>query len=292
MNVKVSNSNTPNWKVVTVKSHIPEALKKLDEIAHNLWWTWNTEGLDLFRSLDKELWHEVDKNPIELLSRISYKRLKELAADEELLARMNKVYDNFRAYMDVKPDAKRASVAYFCMEYGLNHILKIYSGGLGILAGDYLKEASDSNVDMCAVGFLYRYGYFTQALSMDGQQIANYDTQNFDRLPIERVLDENGNQVIVDVPFPNYQVHASVWRVNVGRIALYLLDTDNELNSEYDRTITHALYGGDWENRIKQEYLLGIGGMLTLQKLGIKKTFTTATKAMRLFATYSVWLTT
>ena len=271
MNVKVSNSNTPNWKVVTVKSHIPEALKKLDEIAHNLWWTWNTEGLDLFRSLDKELWHEVDKTPIELLSRISYKRLKELAADEELLARMNKVYDNFRAYMDVKPDAKRASVAYFCMEYGLNHILKIYSGGLGILAGDYLKEASDSNVDMCAVGFLYRYGYFTQALSMDGQQIANYDTQNFDRLPIERVLDENGNQVIVDVPFPNYQVHASVWRVNVGRIALYLLDTDNELNSEYDRTITHALYGGDWENRIKQEYLLGIGGMLTLQKLGIKK---------------------
>ena len=122
MNVKVSNSNTPNWKVVTVKSHIPEALKKLDEIAHNLWWTWNTEGLDLFRSLDKELWHEVDKNPIELLSRISYKRLKELAADEELLARMNKVYDNFRAYMDVKPDAKRASVAYFCMEYGLSLI--------------------------------------------------------------------------------------------------------------------------------------------------------------------------
>lgn len=271
MNVKVSNSNTPNWKTVTVKSHIPEALKKLDEIAHNLWWTWNIEGLELFHSLDKELWRKVDKNPIELLSKISYKRLKELANDKELVARMNSVYDKFRAYMDVKPDAKRASVAYFCMEYGLNHILKIYSGGLGILAGDYLKEASDSNVDMCAVGFLYWYGYFTQTLSMDGQQIANYNTEDFDRLPIERVLDAEGNQIVVDVPFPNYQVHAAIWRVNVGRISLYLLDTDNELNSEFDRSITHSLYGGDWENRLKQEYLLGIGGMLALQKLGIKK---------------------
>lgn len=271
MNVKVSNSNTPNWKTVTVKSHIPEALKKLDEIAHNLWWTWNIEGLELFSSLDKELWKKVDKNPIELLSRISYKRLKELANDEAVVARMNKVYADFRAYMDVKPDAKRASVAYFCMEYGLNHILKIYSGGLGILAGDYLKEASDSNVDMCAIGFLYRYGYFTQTLSMDGQQIANYDTQDFDRLPIERVLDADGNQLVVDVPFPSYQVHAAIWRVNVGRISLYLLDTDNDLNSEFDRSITHSLYGGDWENRLKQEYLLGIGSILALQKLGIKK---------------------
>lgn len=271
MNVKVSNANVPNWKTVTVKSHIPEALKKLDELAHNLWWTWNTEGTELFRSLDKDLWRKVDKNPIELFSHISYKRLKEMSKDEELIARMNKVYADFRAYMDVKPNAERPSVAYFCMEYGLNHILKIYSGGLGILAGDYLKEASDSNVDMCAVGFLYRYGYFTQTLSMDGQQIANYEAQDFDRLPIERVLDENGNQVIVDVPFPNYQVHAAIWKVNVGRITLYLLDTDNELNSEFDRTITHSLYGGDWENRIKQEYLLGIGGMLALRKLGIKK---------------------
>lgn len=271
MNVKVSNANTPNWKTVTVKSHIPEALKKLDELAHNLWWSWNTEGLDLFRSLDKELFRQVGHNPIELLGNLSYKKLKELSKDEELIARMDKVYANFRAYMDVKPDAARPSVAYFCMEYGLTHVLKIYSGGLGILAGDYLKEASDSNVDMCAVGFLYRYGYFTQTLSMDGQQIANYEAQDFDRLPIERVLDADGNQMIVDVPFPNYQVHAAIWRVNVGRIALYLLDTDHEMNSEFDRTITHSLYGGDWENRLKQEYLLGIGGMLALQKLGIKK---------------------
>ena len=271
MNVKVSNANVPTWKTITVKSHIPEALKKLDEIAHNLWWTWNTEGRELFRSLDKELWKKVDQNPVELLNKISYSRLKEMSKDAELIAKMDKVYAAFRKYMDEKPNDKRPSVAYFCMEYGLNHILKIYSGGLGVLAGDYLKEASDSNVDMCAVGFLYRYGYFTQTLSMDGQQIANYEAQDFDRLPIERVLDANGNQVIVEVPYPNFTVYAALWQVNVGRIKLYLLDTDNEMNSEYDRRITHALYGGDWENRLKQEYLLGIGGMLALQKLGITK---------------------
>ena len=271
MNVTISNSNQPSWKVINVKSHIPEALKKLDELSHNLWWCWNTEALDLFSSLDTELWHKVRRNPIDLLRSIDYDRLIELSKNEEIIRKMNKVYADFRKYMDVKPDPKRASVAYFCMEYGLSHVLKIYSGGLGILAGDYLKEASDSNVDMVAVGFLYRYGYFTQSLSMDGQQIANYEPQDFDRLPIERVLDADGNQVIVDVPYPNFMVHATLWRANVRRISLYLLDTDNELNSEYDRRITHSLYGGDWENRIKQEYLLGIGGMLALNKLGIKK---------------------
>ena len=271
MNVKISNSNQPVWKVVNVKSHIPEALKKLDELAHNLWWSWNTEALDLFESLDKDLWRKVRRNPIDLLRSMDYDRLKVLSKDEALLARMNKVYGDFRKYMDVKPDPKRASVAYFCMEYGLSHVLKIYSGGLGILAGDYLKEASDSNVDMIAVGFLYRYGYFTQSLSMDGQQIANYEPQDFENIPIERVLDEHGNQLIVDVPYPNFMVHAALWVANVGRIKLYLLDTDNELHSEYDRRITHSLYGGDWENRIKQEYLLGIGGMLALKKMGITK---------------------
>ena len=260
MNIKISNSNQPTWKVVNVKSHIPEALKKLDELSHNLWWSWSTEALELFASLDKDLWCKVGGNPIDLLRSIDYDRLIELSKDEEIITRMNKVYDDFRKYMDVKPNPKRASVAYFCMEYGLSHVLKIYSGGLGILAGDYLKEASDSNVDMVAIGFLYRYGYFTQTLSMDGQQIANYEPQDFDRLPIERVLDKDGNQVIVDVPYPNFMVHATLW-----------LDTDNELNSEFDRRITHSLYGGDWENRIKQEYLLGIGGMLALKKLGIKK---------------------
>lgn len=271
MNVKISNSNQPTWKVVNVQSHIPEALKKLDELAHNLWWSWTPEAQKLFESLDEDVWRKVDHNPINLLRGIDFDRLTELSKDEHLIARMNKVYNAFRAYIDVKPDSNRASVAYFCMEYGLSHVLKIYSGGLGILAGDYLKEASDSNVDMVAVGFLYRYGYFTQSISMDGQQIANYEAQDFESLPIDRVLDAEGNQVVVDVPYPNFNVRASLWRANVGRISLYLLDTDNEFNSEFDRRITHSLYGGDWENRIKQEYLLGIGGMLALRKLGIQK---------------------
>ena len=271
MKIKVSNVNTPNWKEVTVKSRIPEELEKLSEIARNIWWAWNFEATELFRDLDPELWKECGQNPVLLLERMSYEKLEALAKDKVILRRMNEVYTKFRDYMDVKPDEQRPSIAYFSMEYGLSSVLKIYSGGLGVLAGGYLKEASDSNVDLCAVGFLYRYGYFTQTLSMDGQQIANYEAQNFGQLPIERVMDANGQPLIVDVPYLDYFVHANVWRVNVGRISLYLLDTDNEMNSEFDRPITHQLYGGDWENRLKQEILLGIGGILTLKALGIKK---------------------
>ena len=271
MKIKVSNVNTPNWKEVTVKSRIPEELEKLSEIARNIWWAWNFEATELFRDLDPELWKECGQNPVLLLERMSYEKLEALAKDKVILRRMNEVYTKFRDYMDVKPDETRPSVAYFSMEYGLSSVLKIYSGGLGVLAGDYLKEASDSNVDLCAVGFLYRYGYFTQTLSMDGQQIANYEAQNFGQLPIDRVMDANGQPMVVDVPYLDYYVHANVWRVNVGRISLYLLDTDNEMNSEFDRPITHQLYGGDWENRLKQEILLGIGGILTLKALGIKK---------------------
>ena len=271
MKIKVSNVNTPNWKEVTVKSRIPEELEKLSEIARNIWWAWNFEATELFRDLDPELWKECGQNPVLLLERMSYEKLEALAKDKVILRRMNEVYTKFRDYMDVKPDEQRPSIAYFSMEYGLSSVLKIYSGGLGVLAGDYLKEACDSNVDLCAVGFLYRYGYFTQTLSMDGQQIANYEAQNFGQLPIERVMDANGQPLIVDVPYLDYFVHANVWRVNVGRISLYLLDTDNEMNSEFDRPITHQLYGGDWENRLKQEILLGIGGILTLKALGIKK---------------------
>ena len=271
MKIKVSNVNTPNWKEVTVKSRVPAELEKLSELARNIWWAWNYEATELFRDLDPTIWKEAGQNPVLLLERMSYEKLEALSKDKVILKRMNDVYAKFRDYMDVTPDNKRPSVAYFSMEYGLNHVLKIYSGGLGVLAGDYLKEASDSNVDLCAVGFLYRYGYFTQTLSMDGQQIANYEAQNFGQLPIDRVTDADGKPLVVDVPYMDYYVHANVWRVNVGRVSLYLLDTDNEMNSEFDRPITHQLYGGDWENRLKQEILLGIGGMLTLKALGIKK---------------------
>ena len=271
MKIKASNANQPCWKPITVKSNVPAELSKLEELAHNMWWSWNHNARSLFRLLDESLYEECGQNPVLLLERISFEKMEKLAKDKAVLKKMNDVYDEFRAYMDVEPDKSRASVAYLCMEYGLNQVLKIYSGGLGILAGDYLKEASDSNVDMCAVGFLYRYGYFTQTLSMDGQQITNYEAQNFGTLPIEQQMNVDGTPMVVDVPYMNYHVHAYVWRVNVGRIKLYLLDTDNEMNSEYDRSITHALYGGDWENRLKQEILLGIGGVLTLKKLGIKK---------------------
>lgn len=252
MKIQSNHSNDPVWKSLTVKSNIPPELKKVETLAHNLWWTWNNEALDLFESMDAELFRSCRQNPVKMLSNMSYDALKALAQDEDFLSRMNKVYRKFTDYMNQKPDNTRPSVAYFCMEYGFYHVLKIYSGGLGILAGDYLKQASDSNVDLCGVGLLYRYGYFDQTISMDGQQIANYEAQDFDTLPIEKVIDpKTGKQMIVEVPFPNYTVYAYIWRVNVGRISLYLMDTDHDMNSVYDRNITKTLYGGDWENRLK-----------------------------------------
>lgn len=271
MKIKTGYANSPQWKEVTIKSRLPEQLKCLDEMAHNMWFGWNHEARSLFKSLDEKLYEEVNQNPVLLLDRLSYDRKEEIVNNAAMMQRVQDVYQQFRTYMDVEPDKSRPSVAYFSMEYGINQVLKIYSGGLGMLAGDYLKEASDSNVDLCAVGFLYRYGYFKQSLSMDGQQVAQYEAQNFNALPIEREVDEHGNPIVVDVPYLDYTVHAYVWRVNVGRIKLYLLDTDNDMNSPYDQSITHALYGGDWENRLKQEIMLGVGGMLTLKKLGIKK---------------------
>lgn len=271
MKIKADYANAPQWKEVNVKSTLPSELKCLDELAHNMWWAWNYEARNMWKSLDSDLYEEVGHNPVMLLDRLSYERKEAIVKDKAIMESVKQVYKKFRDYMDVEPDATRPSVAYFCMEYGINQVVKIYSGGLGMLAGDYMKEASDSNVNMCGVGFLYRYGYFKQTLSMDGQQIAKYDAQNFNSLPVERVLDENGQPMVVDVPYMNYQVHAYVWAMNVGRIKLYLLDTDNDMNSEFDRPITHALYGGDNENRLKQEILLGIGGILTLKKLGIKR---------------------
>ena len=224
----------------------------------------------MFKSIDKDLWKSVHENPVLFLQRIGYERLEEITQDKQLMHDIKEVYGHFEKYLQVEKRKDVPSISYFSMEYGLSHVLKIYSGGLGILAGDYLKEASDSNVDMTAVGFLYRYGYFTQTLSMDGQQIANYEAQNFNQLPIEQMTEKDGRPMVLEVPYPGRIVYAHIWRVNVGRIKLYLLDTDLDSNSEWDRSITYQLYGGDWENRMKQEYLLGIGGILMLNKLGIK----------------------
>lgn len=270
MKIKVNNTNTPTWRSITVKSALPAKLKMLEELSKNLWWVWNSEGKTLFHDLDRDLWRETGENPVLMLQKMTYERFDEIVKDKEMMDRINCVYNNFKDYMKVPMRTDIPSVSYFSMEYGLCSALKIYSGGLGILAGDYIKEASDRCVNMTAVGFLYRYGYFTQSLSLDGQQIANYEAQNFNQLPIEPVLDETGKQMILEVPYPGRTIFANIWRVNVGRMKLYLLDTDIDLNSEWDRPITHQLYGGDWENRIKQEYLLGIGGVLMLKKLGIK----------------------
>lgn len=264
-------SNDPIWKEVYSQSKLPQSLEVLREMSTNLWWVWNHEGAKLFGKIDPELWKKTEGNPVVLLQNLSFKRIEEILANEELMAEIKKVYKDFRTYVDVKPDTTKPSIAYFSMEYGLTNVLKIYSGGLGILAGDYLKEASDNNIDMCAVGFLYRYGYFTQTLSMNGQQIANYEAQNFSSLPLVQMMEANGEPMILEVPYPGRTVYANIWKVNVGRVPLYLMDTDIPQNSEWDRSITHQLYGGDWENRMKQEYLLGIGGILMLNKLGIKK---------------------
>jgi len=271
MKIKTNNANTPAWKEIYAQAQLPEKLQPLYEIATNLWWVWNYEGAALFKNIDEELWKSTEGNPVLLLQSLSHKRIAEIVADEKLMNEIADVYAQFRAYTDVEPNKEKPSVAYFSMEYGLTNILKIYSGGLGVLAGDYLKEASDSNIDLTAVGFLYRFGYFTQSLSVEGQQIANYEAQNFGSLPLTQVLDSSGELMLLEVPFPERIVYAHVWKVSVGRVPLYLMDTDIPENSEWDRSITHQLYGGDWENRMKQEYLLGVGGIMMLEKLGIKK---------------------
>ena len=269
MKLPVSKTNAPVWREITVRAELPSQLKPLEVIARNLWWVWNSEAKALFRDLCPDLWRKTGENPVMLLQRISSERIDEILADKGLMDRVSRVYADMRDYL-AKPLRKDVpSVAYFSMEYGLCNCLKIYSGGLGVLAGDYIKEASDSCIDMTAVGFLYRYGYFTQTLSVDGQQIAKYEPQNFNQLPIEQMMDKNGHPMILELPYPGRIIYCHIWRVNVGRMKLYLLDTDFDMNSELDRPITHQLYGGDWENRIKQEYLLGIGGVLMLKKLGV-----------------------
>jgi glycogen phosphorylase len=271
MKIKVNNVNDSNLKEISVKSNLPESLKKLEEIAQNIWWVWDSPAKNMFRNIDREAWLESGSNPVQLLNNLSYEKLVEMGNDAEFVKKLDVIYDEFKTYMNAPKNTEKPTVAYFSMEYGLTEVLKIYSGGLGVLAGDYLKEASDINLDLTAVGFLYRYGYFTQSLSIDGQQVPLYEAQNFNNLPIQQVKDENDEPMIIEVPYPERIVYAYLWKVSVGRVSLYLLDTDMDMNSEYDRSITHQLYGGDWENRMKQEIMLGIGGMLALKKLGIEK---------------------
>ena len=259
----------PSWRSILVTRHLPEKLSRLEKMSKNLWWCWNESAKDLFKSIDPEVWHKSGHNPLVVLDTVSIKRFQQLSEDEGFLARMKKVLDEFDAYMAAKAKRKDPSVAYFCMEYGLDTSLKIYSGGLGILAGDYLKETSDMNTNLVAVGLLYRFGYFNQVLSAQGYQVAGYDAQDFTKIPAVPVLDADGKWISVSVAFPGRTLSARIWKVEVGRTDLYLMDTDYEANSPEDREVTYHLYGGSWENRLKQELLLGVGGIRLLRKLGL-----------------------
>jgi len=262
------NKNKPVWKKVLVKSYIPEDLFILQRIARNLWWSWNFEAQELFEMIDPKLWQDIGRNPIILLEILSYEQYLELEKNADFMGKLARVSQQFNTYMSAeKPKDK---IAYFSMEFGLHDTIKIYSGGLGVLAGDYLKEASDSNYNIVGVGLLYRYGYFNQSLSPHGEQVAGYAPQKFSNMPVLPVRNENGEWVTISVSLPGRTLWAKVWRIDVGRIPLYLLDTDIEENSEADRSITYQLYGGDIEHRLKQEILLGIGGIRMLKKLDIK----------------------
>ena len=260
---------SPNWRSILVTRHLPEKLSRLEKLSKNLWWCWNESAKDLFRSIDPEVWHKSGHNPLVVLDTVSIKRFQQLSEDSEFLGRMKNVLDEFDTYMAAKAKRTDPSIAYFCMEYGLDTSLKIYSGGLGILAGDYLKETSDMNTNLVAVGLLYRYGYFNQVISAQGYQVANYDAQDFTKIPAVPVLDKDGEWVTTSVAFPGRSLTARLWKVEVGRTDLYLMDTDYEANRQEDREVTYHLYGGNWENRLKQELLLGVGGIRALRKLGL-----------------------
>jgi phosphorylase/glycogen(starch) synthase len=260
----------PVWKDIYVQSDVPERMATLKELAHNLWWSWNIEAENLFRRMDPSLWDEVNHNPKVLLEKVDYKRLLVLEEDDDFLSELDRVYKIFREYINRPDDNSKPAVAYFSMEFGIHPCLKTYSGGLGILAGDYLKEASDSNLNIIGIGLMYRFGYFRQKLGPKGEQLAIYEAEDFSHLPIMPVKDRNGNQHVVNLFWPGRNVKARVWEAKVGKVSLYLLDTDFDENLPEDRSVTHYLYGGDNENRLKQELVLGIGGMRTLQELGLK----------------------
>ncbi len=257
----------PEWKKILIKQNISPVLSSLDRLSKNLWWTWNYEASELFEMINAELWRKLNYNPIALIEALSIDEMHKLEEDNSFLKKLKKVTDMFDAYMVKASEKSDEQIAYFSMEFGLHDTLKIFSGGLGMLAGDYLKEASDCNVNMLGIGLLYRYGYFKQNISLNGDQVAEYTPQKFTQLPLIPVRDKKNNWVIINLALPGRRLYAKVWKVMVGRIPLYLLDTDFEVNSESDRSVTHRLYGGDWENRLKQELLLGLGGVRMIEEL-------------------------
>lgn len=269
--VVYQKKDTPSWKKVLVSPVYSTEMQKLKELACNVWWCWNVDAVELFESIDPEAWKATEQNPVALMNGLSVEQIGALEKNADFVSRLNKVYDQFKEYMS-QPTQQKDLIAYFSMEYGLMKCLKIYSGGLGILAGDYMKQASDSNANMVGIGLLYRHGYFAQEITVSGEQKADYIPQKFSQLPLMPVRDDKGDWVKVSIAFPGRSVYAKVWRVNVGRVGLYLLDTDIADNSQEDRSITSRLYGGDNEMRIKQEMFLGVGGIRVLEAIGLKPT--------------------
>ncbi len=264
------SDNHIKLKRIFIENQLPDKLAALHKLASNIWWSWSHESIQLFKSIDEKGFIALNYNPIALLEQLSPEQMDRLAKDQDFQKQLAAAEKSFDAYMAEKMKPNQPRIAYFSMEYGLHISLKLYSGGLGVLAGDYLKEASDSNVDLFGVGLLYRYGYFNQGLSMNGDQIHHYPPQKFTQLPVRPVRNEDGSWLKVAISLQGRMVQVKVWSLAIGRIKLYLLDTDFDENNWEDRTLTHQLYGGDNEHRIKQEILLGIGGVRAIEAMGLQ----------------------
>ena len=261
--------NGAKLKRIFIEPTLPEGLRPLAELSHNLWWSWQHDAIDLFKSIDAKQFEALNFNPVALLDELSIEKARELLANVDFMSKMKRIHKEFRDYIDKAPAKSAPQVGYFCMEYGLHQSMRLYSGGLGVLAGDYLKEVSDRNFNLFAVGLLYRYGYFQQGITMHGEQIHHVEPAKFTQLPLQPVRDERGEWVKTHVNLAGRTVWAKVWLLPVGRVSLYLLDTDIDDNTWEDRSITHQLYGGDSENRLRQEILLGVGGLRVLKAMGL-----------------------
>lgn len=264
----------------SVTAVIPERLGRLQDIAYNLWWSWHSEAIDLYREIDLTLWEKLNKNPIRFLKEVSQKKLENKLNDQTYLSRYDEIVKKYDNYMNEKntwfkvnhPEKSNHSIAYFSAEYGLNEVLPVYSGGLGVLSGDHCKSASDLDLPFTAIGLFYKQGYFSQRLNKDGWQETNFTNLNVSHIPITPALNNSGEQIYINIEFAGRVVYAKVWKVQVGRVYIYLMDTDVEENQAADRILTARLYGGDQETRIQQEIFLGIGGIRVLDALGIKPT--------------------
>lgn len=265
---------------IKVTTELPEEISKLKDLAYNLWWTWNHEAAELFGEIDPDLWKKTNKNPVHFLQVINRNKLTEKISDQSFMEKYTYVVNMFDRYMTLQdtwfarnyPDKISENIVYFSAEYGLHEILPIYSGGLGVLSGDHCKTASDLGLPFTAVGLLYKQGYFNQRINCEGWQETSFTNLNISQLPIQPVLAQDGRPLLIQVEIPNRIVYAKIWKIAIGRVNLYLMDTDVPENNQYDRTITYKLYGGDKETRIQQEILLGIGGIRLLDALNIKGT--------------------